>query len=116
LKLSVKREGRPFPRKDKIQEIISRSKNLELQIINTIVKYFDEQVGFISEMEKFLADFTLEPPSNRYQDESSPLLDTDDKPLVVSTIHSAKGLEWYTVFIPFNNHQIHLDVMDSKDD
>lgn len=57
--------------------------------------------GKYSDLEKFLTDFTLEPPSNRYQDESSPLLDTDEKPLVVSTIHSAKGLEWHTVFIPF---------------
>ncbi|HKK81233.1 MAG TPA: 3'-5' exonuclease [Prolixibacteraceae bacterium] len=24
----------------------------------------------------------------------------EDKPLTVSTIHSAKGLEWYSVFIP----------------
>jgi DNA helicase II / ATP-dependent DNA helicase PcrA len=57
--------------------------------------------GRYSELEKFLSDFTLEPPSNRYQDESSPLLHTDEKPLVVSTIHSSKGLEWHTVFIPF---------------
>ncbi len=57
--------------------------------------------GKYTDMERFLSDFTLEPPSNRYQDESSPLLNTDEKPLVVSTIHSAKGLEWHTVFIPF---------------
>lgn len=52
-------------------------------------------------LEKFLADFTLEPPSNRYQDENTPITTDDEKPLVVSTIHSAKGLEWHTVFIPF---------------
>lgn len=53
-----------------------------------------------SDLQKFLADFTLEPPSNRYQQQNTPLLNVDEKPVVVSTIHSAKGLEWHTVFIP----------------
>ena len=52
-------------------------------------------------IERFIADFTLDPPSNRYQDETVPMTETDSKPLVVSTIHSAKGLEWHTVFVPF---------------
>ena len=52
------------------------------------------------DLDKFLADFTLEPPSNRFQDENTPLVDSDEKPVVVSTIHSAKGLEWHTVFVP----------------
>ena len=54
-----------------------------------------------NDLEKFLADFTLEPPSNRYQNQVIPMGEPDEKPLVVSTIHSAKGLEWHTVFIPF---------------
>ncbi len=49
---------------------------------------------------RFVTEFTLDPPSNRFQDETNPLQDTDDKPLIVSTIHSAKGLEWHTVFVP----------------
>ena len=53
------------------------------------------------DIEKFIADFTLDPPSNRYQDQTIPMTDTESKPLVVSTIHSAKGLEWHTVFVPF---------------
>lgn len=53
-----------------------------------------------NDLQKFLADFTLEPPSNRYQDQNQPLVNDDEKPLVVSTIHSAKGLEWHTVFLP----------------
>jgi DNA helicase II / ATP-dependent DNA helicase PcrA len=56
--------------------------------------------GKYNDLLKFLSDFTLEPPSNRYQDQNTPLVDGDEKPLVVSTIHSAKGLEWHTVFIP----------------
>lgn len=57
--------------------------------------------GNYDDMEKFIADFTIEPPSNKFQDETTPLVDSDEKPLVVSTIHSAKGLEWHTVFVPF---------------
>ena len=53
-------------------------------------------------VERFLSDFTLEPPSNKFQDSTSPLIDqSEEKPVTVSTIHSAKGLEWHTVFVPF---------------
>ena len=65
----------------------------DLEVFRVIAKKYDD-------LQKFLADFTLEPPSNRYQDENFPLIDDDEKPLVVSTIHSAKGLEWHTVFLP----------------
>jgi len=53
------------------------------------------------DLEKFLSDFALDPPSNRYQNQTSPLInESEDKPLILSTIHSAKGLEWNSVFIP----------------
>ncbi len=52
-------------------------------------------------LEKFLTDFALDPPSKRFGNKTTPLIDEgEDKPLTVSTIHSAKGLEWYSVFIP----------------
>jgi len=66
----------------------------DLEVFATIASKY-------SDLEKFLSDFTLEPPSNRYQDANTPIIRSDEKPLVVSTIHSAKGLEWHTVFIPF---------------
>ena len=66
----------------------------DLEVFSRIAKNYDS-------LEKFIVDFTLEPPSNKYQDETAPLTETEGKPLVVSTIHSAKGLEWHTVFIPF---------------
>ncbi len=66
----------------------------DLEIFRTIAKKYDD-------LEKFLTEFTLEPPSNRYQDESTPLISSEEQPVTVSTIHSAKGLEWHTVFIPF---------------
>ena len=54
------------------------------------------------DIEKFLSDFALDPPSRSFQDKGTPLVDEEeDKPLTISTVHSAKGLEWYTVFVPF---------------
>jgi len=50
-----------------------------------------------SKTESFLTDMSLEPP------ESSQVgvepTDSDDEKLILSTVHSAKGLEWHTVFI-----------------
>lgn len=52
-------------------------------------------------IETFLTDFALEPPSRYFQDQTSPLIDeSEDSPLTLSTVHSAKGLEWHSVFIP----------------
>ena len=52
-------------------------------------------------IEKFLSDFALEPPSRSLSGETTPLVDEEeDTPLTISTIHSAKGLEWHTVFVP----------------
>lgn len=52
-------------------------------------------------LDKFLTDFALDPPSKKFGNKTVPLVDeSEDKPLTISTIHSAKGLEWYSVFIP----------------
>ena len=48
-------------------------------------------------LESFLADLTLEPPDESVFDVEA--ADRDDERLVLSTIHSAKGLEWHSVFI-----------------
>jgi DNA helicase II / ATP-dependent DNA helicase PcrA len=48
--------------------------------------------------EQFLVDMALEPPE-RMLVEPKALADKEDVPLTLSTIHSAKGLEWHTVFI-----------------
>ena len=54
-----------------------------------------------ADLEKFLSDFALDPPSNRFQDKTTPLIDEqEENPLTLTTVHSAKGLEWYAVFIP----------------
>ncbi len=48
-------------------------------------------------LEGFLADMALEPPERSIVESS--FRDKDDSTLTLSTIHSAKGLEWHTVFI-----------------
>ncbi|MDP8259529.1 MAG: ATP-dependent helicase [Candidatus Gygaella obscura] len=48
-------------------------------------------------LEKFLADMALEPPERSIVERA--LKNNDDSTLTLSTIHSAKGLEWHTVFI-----------------
>jgi DNA helicase-2/ATP-dependent DNA helicase PcrA len=47
--------------------------------------------------QSFLADMALEPPSESQVDIEGE--GTDDEKLTLSTIHSAKGLEWHTVFL-----------------
>jgi DNA helicase-2/ATP-dependent DNA helicase PcrA len=49
------------------------------------------------DLNHFLSDVTLEPPNESVSDVSPE--GPDDERLVLSTIHSAKGLEWNTVFI-----------------
>jgi DNA helicase-2/ATP-dependent DNA helicase PcrA len=47
--------------------------------------------------EQFLTDLTLDPPSASSDEAGAPLLDEDY--LILSTIHSAKGQEWKSVFV-----------------
>lgn len=50
-------------------------------------------------VEQFLADMALDPPEKTIVDANADERDPDH--LVLSTIHSAKGLEWHTVFVIF---------------
>src|SRR5205085_5176918 len=47
--------------------------------------------------QQFLTDLTLDPPSASSDEAGAPLLDEDY--LILSTIHSAKGQEWKSVFV-----------------
>jgi len=53
-------------------------------------------------LDRFLSDFALDPPSKRVADQTTPLIDEGEEAgkITISTVHSAKGLEWYAVFIP----------------
>ncbi|MDX2420106.1 MAG: ATP-dependent helicase [Nitrospirota bacterium] len=48
-------------------------------------------------LSQFLSDLTLEPPNESVSDVEAP--DNDDERLILSTNHSAKGLEWRCVFV-----------------
>jgi DNA helicase-2/ATP-dependent DNA helicase PcrA len=48
-------------------------------------------------LDRLLSDMALEPPSDSVAGVLA--VDPDEGPVVLSTIHSAKGLEWHTVFI-----------------
>ncbi len=50
-----------------------------------------------SSLEDFLSDLALEPPEASVAEVEA--LDNDDEKLILSTVHSAKGLEWHTVFV-----------------
>ncbi|WP_456431012.1 DUF3553 domain-containing protein [Thermosulfuriphilus sp.] len=54
-------------------------------------------VGRYETLEDFLADLALEPPEASVA--AVEPYETDKECLVLSTIHSAKGLEWHTVFV-----------------
>ncbi len=49
------------------------------------------------EVDTFLSDLALEPPDGSAADVEAP--DHDDERMILSTIHSAKGLEWQCVFV-----------------
>jgi DNA helicase II / ATP-dependent DNA helicase PcrA len=53
--------------------------------------------GGYQEVETFLSDLALEPPDGSVAGVEA--TDRDDERLVLSTIHSAKGLEWQCVFV-----------------
>jgi DNA helicase-2/ATP-dependent DNA helicase PcrA len=50
-----------------------------------------------ADLAEFLSDLALEPPDGSVADVEAS--DLDDEQLILSTIHSAKGLEWQCVFV-----------------
>jgi DNA helicase-2/ATP-dependent DNA helicase PcrA len=74
-------------------DYLSRMQDIEV-LIDLSKKY--------KSLDRFLSDFALDPPSKRVADQSTPLIDEGEEngKVTVSTVHSAKGLEWYAVFIP----------------
>lgn len=56
--------------------------------------------GGYKSLEKFLTDFALDPPSSQLNSIQTPATEKMiEKKIILSTIHSAKGLEWNTVFV-----------------
>ncbi len=75
--------------KTKYDDHPKRAKDLE-QLFAIMERY--------GELSLFLTDMALEPPNTSVGDTFS-VETTADNRLTLSTIHSAKGLEWHTVFI-----------------
>ncbi len=64
-------------------------------------KDLDQLLGIMdryNDIGQFLTDMALEPPTTSVDNALSPGHNGDDR-LVLSTVHSAKGLEWHAVFI-----------------
>ncbi|MFH0877941.1 MAG: ATP-dependent helicase [Candidatus Omnitrophota bacterium] len=77
---------------------ILKAKFDDYQIRQDDLKAFAEIAGSYTSLEHFLMDFVaLEPPEKSVA--SIEGRSEDERPLVLSTIHSAKGLEWDVVFI-----------------
>lgn len=74
--------------KNKYDDYSKRKKDLEM---------LEQIAGRYNEVSTFLSDLALEPP-NESVPEVTPI-DKDNEYLTLSTIHSAKGLEWNSVFI-----------------
>ena len=74
--------------KNKYDDFNKRKKDLEI-FINISENY--------KSLESFLTDMALEPPRDSVADVGEE--DREKELLTLSTIHSAKGLEWHTVFI-----------------
>ena len=75
--------------KGRYEDHPKRARDLE-QLLTIMQRY--------NSLEQFLTDMALEPP-NTSMDDTFSESGHDDNRLVLSTIHSAKGLEWHTVFI-----------------
>jgi DNA helicase-2/ATP-dependent DNA helicase PcrA len=75
--------------KKKYDDHPKRARDLE-QLLAIMERY--------QSLESFLTDMAIEPPTTAV-DETFSMTLPDDQRLTLSTIHSAKGLEWHTVFI-----------------
>jgi len=75
--------------KERYDDHPKRAKDLE-QLIAIMQRYVN--------LEQFLTDMALEPPNTSVGDSLAADVSAEER-LVLSTVHSAKGLEWHTVFI-----------------
>ena len=73
---------------NKYDDFNKRKKDLEV-FVNIAENY--------RSLDSFLADMALEPPRDAVADVDGE--DKENEKLILSTIHSAKGLEWHSVFI-----------------
>ena len=78
-----------------------------------------KDIGFLQQVsadydstEKFLTDFVLDHTAENLTKGVGPVIDeSEEPPITISTIHSAKGLEWHSIFIP---HAVEGVIPNSK--
>lgn len=76
--------------KNRYDDHVKRRKDLEI---------FEQIAERYSDVNALLTDLALDPPTNSVVDLDP--IGKDEERLVLSTIHSAKGLEWNSVFVIF---------------
>jgi DNA helicase-2/ATP-dependent DNA helicase PcrA len=88
---------------EQVNEVMKVYKELlEINYDDHFVRFGDiEQLAQISQQfpsrERFLTELTLDPPQSTGDLAGTPLIDDDF--LILSTVHSAKGQEWNSVFV-----------------
>src|SRR5215472_10830962 len=75
-----------------LQRLYEHAKTREVDLIQLA-----EIASTYPNRERFLTELTLDPPNSTSDEAGAPLLDEDY--LILSTIHSAKGQEWKSVFV-----------------
>ena len=95
------RAGAPWPA-DLGEAVAWRRAHLEESYDNVVSRAGDldalERIAATySSRERFLSELTLDPPDATSDEAGPPLRDEDY--LILSTIHSAKGMEWTSVFV-----------------
>ena len=100
---------RDVDRDDEPNEILVRCLEAYYPLLMDQYDDYDKRMNDLESLEKiasrynrledFLADMALEPPEKSLIDQN--IERPDDAQLILSTIHSAKGLEWHSVFVIF---------------
>jgi len=94
-------------KRDSPAEVIARFLNYYQPLLKIKYDDFNKRLNDLDSLlriaqryktcEQFLVDLALEPPERMLVE--TVRRNKDDAPLTLSTIHSAKGLEWHTVFL-----------------
>lgn len=80
-----------FPYLEKTEED-AEIRKLDLQALKKLAEGYKT-------IDSFINDFSLDPPNQAFQDKNIDISEEVDDYITLTTVHSAKGLEWNTVFI-----------------
>jgi DNA helicase II / ATP-dependent DNA helicase PcrA len=98
------------------REIDFKMRLLDLDVLIDLAAKYDD-------MHQLLTDFALDPPNKGVAGQPKPLIDEAEESgkVTLSTVHSSKGLEWHTVFVPHaldgmfpSNKAVNLEDMEEE--